>query len=45
MNFEIVDDEFTSFVEYIKYKLLERDNQKLEAQWAKRTCREDGGLH
>jgi hypothetical protein len=32
MNFEIVDDEFTSCVEYIKYKLLERDNQKLEGQ-------------
>jgi hypothetical protein len=26
MNFEIVDDRFTSLVEYIKYKLLERDN-------------------
>jgi hypothetical protein len=35
MNSEIVDDEFTSFIEYIKYKLLECDNQKLEAQWAK----------
>ncbi len=27
--------QFTSFVEYVKYKLLEQDNQKLEAQWAK----------
>jgi hypothetical protein len=35
MNSKIVDDEFTSLVEYIKYKLLEHDNQKLEAQWAK----------
>jgi len=35
MNLEIVDEEFTSLVEYIKYKLLERDNLKLEAQWAK----------
>ncbi len=35
MNPEIVDDEFTSLVEYIKYKLLEPDNQKLEAQWGK----------
>jgi len=25
----------TSFVEYIKYKLFEQDNRKLEAQWAK----------
>jgi hypothetical protein len=24
MNLEIVDEEFTSFVEYIKYKLLEQ---------------------
>jgi hypothetical protein len=35
MNLEIVDEEFTSLVEYIKYKLLKRDNDKLEAQWAK----------
>ncbi len=35
MNHEIVDEEFTSLVEYIKCKLLEQDNQKLEAQWAK----------
>jgi hypothetical protein len=27
--------QFTSFVEYVKYKLLEQDNQNLEAQWAK----------
>ncbi len=26
MNSEIMDDEFTSLVEYIKYKLLEHDN-------------------
>ncbi len=25
MNLETVDEEFTSLVEYIKYKLLERD--------------------
>jgi len=35
MNLEIVNEEFTSLVEYIKYKLLKRDNDKLEAQWAK----------
>jgi hypothetical protein len=35
MNLEIVDEEFTSLVEYIKYKLFKRDNNKLEAQWAK----------
>jgi len=35
MNLEIVDEEFTSLVEYIKYKLLKWDNDKLEAQWAK----------
>jgi hypothetical protein len=35
MNLETMDEEFTSLVEYIKYKLLERNNQKLEAQWAK----------
>jgi len=35
MNLEIVDEEFTSLVEYINYKLLKRDNEKLEAQWAK----------
>jgi hypothetical protein len=31
MNSETVDDKFASLVEYIKYKLLECDNQKLEA--------------
>jgi hypothetical protein len=35
MHLETMDVEFTSLVEYIKYKLLERDNQKLEAQWPK----------
>jgi len=35
MNPETMDEEFTSLVEYIKYKLFERENQKLEAQWAK----------
>jgi hypothetical protein len=35
MNLETVDEEFTSLVEYIKYKLLEWNKQKLEAQWAK----------
>jgi hypothetical protein len=36
MNPEIVDEEFTSLVVYMNYKLLERNNQKLEAQWAKK---------
>jgi Na+/phosphate symporter len=35
MNLETMDEKFTSLVEYIKYKLLERNNQKLKAQWAK----------
>ncbi len=35
MDPKIVDEEFMSFVKYIKYKLFERDNQKLETQWAK----------
>jgi hypothetical protein len=35
MNPETMDEELTSLVEYMKYKLLEWDNQKLEAQWAK----------
>jgi hypothetical protein len=35
MNLETMDEEFMSLVDYIKYKLFERDNHKLEAQWAK----------
>jgi hypothetical protein len=35
MKPKTMDEEFTSFVEYIIYKLLEQNKQKLEAQWAK----------
>jgi hypothetical protein len=34
MNPEIVDHEFALLVDYIKYKLLEQNNKKLEQQWA-----------
>ncbi len=35
MKLEIVDEEFTSLVEYIRYKLLEPNKQTFEAHWAK----------
>jgi hypothetical protein len=35
MKLEIVDEEFTSLIEYIRYKLLEPNKQTFEAQWAK----------
>jgi hypothetical protein len=34
MNPKIVNEEFMSLVDYIKYKSFEQDNKKLEAQWA-----------
>jgi len=33
MNLEIMDHKFALLVDYIKYKLLERNNKKLEQQW------------
>jgi len=33
VNLITLDDEFNKLVDYIKYKLLEQDNKKLEAQW------------
>jgi hypothetical protein len=33
MNLEIVNHKFTLLIDYIKYKLLEQNNKKLEQQW------------
>jgi hypothetical protein len=41
MNPKIVNEKFMSLVDYIKYKLFEQDNKKLEAQWATKIHRKD----
>ncbi len=33
VNSITLNDEFNRLVDYIKYKLLEQDNKKLDAQW------------
>jgi len=33
INLAILDNEFKTLVEYVKYKLLERYNKKFKAQW------------